>query len=734
MTAKKMINERVNKNLSSRSVAIELTDTGKPKSLDEKTRSISFLAASERPVYVFDWDKWDYVPEVLLISGCEFPEEKRCVFLDSHMRHSIKDVLGTAKDFKEIEINGEKFLEARVYYSKTNDAEEVYQKTKEGHVTDVSVGYEVIAHAWIEEGKTATIEGREYEGPLRVVTHWALKELSGCPIGADESSKVRSNNIINGVLTEENSRETEETEMARPNKRLSKTAKAINKERARALRDLESDLEDDEVPEEQEGTLEPVDDNDELEDEEREDTDDDEDDKREDKEDDDEERESDDADEDDEEDKEASRSNRRAVRSERSRIKEISAMCTNFNISQGIEKRFISEGTSVNSAKGVILDMISERSGRGPGVRVNAGQTQEEKFRAAAKDSIFMRCNLKVDKPANGARELLGMPLSQLCREFLVQNGQRTPHDVRDIVGRALSTTDLPRLLIDTTQRTLLEAYTTAPETWQQWCQTGIANDFKKSNLVGLEGDFELEETPEGSEFSYGKLAEQAEEYQIATYTKGIPITRQAIINDDLNALTRLPIMFGEAASRKVGDIAYAALLDNKLKMGDGKGLFHGDRKNLFKGLAGIPTVDNIGKVVASMKMQEDSFGNPVTIQPRYFLAPVAMETQAESFFGTTLPGAGPVVGTGENPLTYNPYGGNIFERIYERRLDAIDPTEWYLAAMRDTVMVFFLHGVKEPYIETEDDFKRDGFTIKVRLDAGAKALRSITMAKAAKE
>ena len=46
----------------------------------------------------------------------------------------------------------------------------------EGHITDVSVGYEVLASTWVESGATAMVEGVEYTGPVRVTTAWKLFE------------------------------------------------------------------------------------------------------------------------------------------------------------------------------------------------------------------------------------------------------------------------------------------------------------------------------------------------------------------------------------------------------------------------------------------------------------------------------------------------------------------------------------------------------------------------------
>ena len=61
----------------------------------------------------------------------------------------------------------------------------------------ISVGY----HMEIKEGQSAEIEGRLFEGPLRVSTQWKIFELSLCPIGADDNAKIRAEMAPNKSAT-----------------------------------------------------------------------------------------------------------------------------------------------------------------------------------------------------------------------------------------------------------------------------------------------------------------------------------------------------------------------------------------------------------------------------------------------------------------------------------------------------------------------------------------------------
>ncbi len=157
-----------------------------PQTLDEKTRSVEVVIATEEPVEVWDWTRWEPVREVLLMSALERPGEQ-VPLLDTHNRYSTSNVLGSVR---EIQVRGDRLV-GRAYFSETQEAATAFLKVREGHLTDLSVGYRVTASVWVEEGTTAEVEGRKFEGPLRVVTGWKLREVSLCPLGADEKAKIR---------------------------------------------------------------------------------------------------------------------------------------------------------------------------------------------------------------------------------------------------------------------------------------------------------------------------------------------------------------------------------------------------------------------------------------------------------------------------------------------------------------------------------------------------------------
>lgn len=736
--------------------------SGRPATLDEETRSVEVVASTEEPVWVMDWETWQPVREVLLMSGCRLPQAGRLVLLDAHSRCSVSNVLGSFRELRiERGADGAQLV-GRMVFAGTPDVESAWRKVAEGHLTDVSIGYEVRAARELRAGEIFEADGRTFEGPLRVATDWALFELSLCPIGADPAAQVRQ------ARAGKSPRNINRAGAApgRKEKPMADTPhKRSLKERLRKLLGLRADPEPEDDKDaaagaREEAGLVDADGNsvtpEELTDEELAQVIDEVADVLDEAEAEEAARLGDDVE--DAADAAARKRGKRArllralsavgamrgdrrleALAERARITGIRNLARAHDLPQALEDEMINRGTTLERAQAEVSALLETRRGQGPGYHVSQGQDESQKFRAAALDSLLMRCGCgrygadpraKDPKPADGADELRAYSLRELAREMLARSGGDARGDIMGVVGRALTTTDLPHLLVETSRRVLMDAFEVAPETWREWASTGSATDFKKTAAIGIEGDVKPLPLPEYGELQEGRLAENAEEYQIATYARKLVISRQAIINDDLNALQTVPRLYGEQTAELVGDVAYAALLDATLKMGDGKPLFDASHKNLFAGKGGTPTVENLGAVVTGMKLQKDSFGRTISIQPKVFLAPVSLEVAAEAFFATQINGAY-VVGNQATPLANNPYGGTYFKRVYDRRLDDVDPATWYLLALRNTVTVYFLGGVESPYIESQTNFETDGFESKVRMDVGAKALRWVTMAKA---
>ena len=243
---------------------------------------------------------------------------------------------------------------------------------------------------------------------------------------------------------------------------------------------------------------------------------------------------------------------------------------------------------------------------------------------------------------------------------------------------------------------------------------------------IGFFGSLPL--LPEGAEYSYGTIGERGEQIVLATYGKKFSITRQAIINDDLDAFTRIPLLMGRAAIRTVGDLVYAVLTQNAT-MSDGKTLFHADHKNLLTGSA--ITTASIDEMQAQMALQELD-GQPLNIGMKYLLVPRTLRGAALTVLNSEFEVAGEVASGKRNNTTPNTVRGT-FEVISDARLDKASKTAWYGVAdpaMFDGIEVAYLDGNSTPYLEQKDGWDVDGVEFKVRIDAGVAPLDFRTFAK----
>lgn len=310
-----------------------------------------------------------------------------------------------------------------------------------------------------------------------------------------------------------------------------------------------------------------------------------------------------------------------------------------------------------------------------------------------------------------------GMTLRELARMALTERGIGVSGlNPVQMVGLALthSTSDFGNILLDVSNKALLQGWEEATESFELWTKKGSLSDFKTAHRVGMGGFPSLRQVREGAEYKYVTTGDKGQTIALATYGEIFSVTRQAIINDDLNQLTDVPMKMGRAAKGTIGDLVYAVLTGNA-KLSDGKALFHSDHANLSSGAISVSSLDDSRKL---MRLQKEG-DRSLNIRPAFMLVPVALETLANQ----TIKSAS-VKGADANSGIMNPIQ-NFAEVIAEARLDDADPKAWYLAAAKgsDTIEVAYLNGVDTPYIDQQDGFTTDGIATKVRIDAGVAPL-----------
>ncbi len=310
--------------------------------------------------------------------------------------------------------------------------------------------------------------------------------------------------------------------------------------------------------------------------------------------------------------------------------------------------------------------------------------------------------------------------LKELARASLMDRGIGVAGlNQMQMVGLAFthSSSDFGNILLDVANKSVMRGWELASETFERFTRKGQLSDFKVSKRVGLEEFGSLRQVREGAEYKYITLGDKGADIALATYGEIFAITRQAIINDDMNMLSIIPQKMGAAAKATIGDLVFAILTGNP-KMSDGKNLFSADHGNLG---SGAPSAENLGILAELMESQTTGGAHPraLNIMPAFVLCPPNLKrTLTQIIKSSSVKGADVNAGIA-NPVQ------DFAEVISEARLKAASDKAFYLAAGQgsDTIEVAYLDGIDTPYIEQQEGFSVDGVATKVRIDAGVAPL-----------
>ena len=334
----------------------------------------------------------------------------------------------------------------------------------------------------------------------------------------------------------------------------------------------------------------------------------------------------------------------------------------------------------------------------------------------SVKQSLLARAGIDKDKADAKDNAYNAMTLRELARASLVDRGiSVSGHNAMSMVGLAFthSSSDFGQILIDVAHKSLLKGWETAAENFDQFTSHGTLTDFRPAKRVGL-GDFGyLPQVGEGEEYTYGTIGDEGASVALATYGQLFSITRQAIINDDMNLLTKIPEKMGQAARATIAKLVFALLTGNAIAQ-DGKALFDVSHKNTLTGAA--LDVTSIDKAIQIMNGFVNARGEPLAIEPEFMLLPTSLYTRAKQVLGSAS-----VEGADANSGIINPIR-DIVPALKSARLQVADPKSWYLIN-KEAIEVSYLDGIDTPYMEQQNGFTVDGVSTKVRIDAGVNVI-----------
>jgi hypothetical protein len=625
--------------------------------VDVKTRTAELVWSQGARIQRYDfWNDEPFFEELAMgASNVRLGRlQNGAPLLDAHNRWSLSGVIGVVENAAVAGGEGR----ASVRFSEREEVDPIFRDVAGGIIRNVSVGY--IVHKY---EKTRTPEGVLV---LRAID-WEPTEISLVPVGADAGAGVRSEQQrfpceIQDHTPAVPANHRKETSMNAEEKLAAETEAAQKQQRekeeqARALEQAKKDA------------------------------------------------------------------GKQAEQAERKRVKDIRDLVRSQKLADSLADEMVDAGTSIEDARVRVLAELAKKTETTPirsghqGIETISDETVNR--REAAVEALLHRAEPGRFKLTERARPWSGFTLREIMRRCLEIRGVRTEGmSVSQMWERTFqSGSDLPAIVLDAANKSLRQAYDTTPRTFVPWTNRATAPDFKNINRVQLSGAPSLFEVKSGGEYKRGAVTDGKEVYQLATYGRILGINRQTIINDDMNAFTRLPALAARAAADLESDTVYGVLTANAA-LSDGVTLFHATHANTGTGVIGV---DNIGVGREKMRLQKGLEGRPINIAPRYLIVPAAKESLAEQYTSADFVSA--------KSADINPFRQgkpSALSPIAEPRLDATSAVQWYLSAdpaQVDTVEYAYLEGQEGVYLETRMGWDIDGMELKVRLDFAAKAI-----------
>jgi ATP-dependent Clp endopeptidase proteolytic subunit ClpP len=414
-----------------------------------------------------------------------------------------------------------------------------------------------------------------------------------------------------------------------------------------------------------------------------------------------------------------------AVAADAQRRSDIAAKFSAFGKNEAMAKLMVdcqNDTTITAAAAGEKLLAALAKDAQSVAGSIQTVADETDKRRDGVVAAMLLRAGV-ADKEAQAnasANPYRGRTLLAIAEASLISAGVSTHgKNSREIVAAAFTqgTSDFPILLENIMHKTLLASYATQSLTWSRFCKRGTVSDFRAHNRyrVGSLGNLQ----PKNELGEYKNVAiPDGEKSSISAATKGfiLNISREAIINDDLGALTDQSTAAGRAAARTVEVDVYTLLNSNNGMgpvMSDGKTLFHADHHNIATG--GAISVDVLDAMRVLMAQQKDVTGNDfLDLRPGVLLVPIGMGGSARVIIGAEYDTS--VSGKFQVP---NRVRGLVSDIVDTPRMSG---TRFHLLANpmeAAAIEVAFLDGQSEPYLETAQAFDTDGGRLKVRMDYG---------------
>ena len=283
-----------------------------------------------------------------------------------------------------------------------------------------------------------------------------------------------------------------------------------------------------------------------------------------------------------------------------------------------------------------------------------------------------------------------------------------------ELVARAFNSGDFADIITESVRTVMRDEAQVRAPLWRDLANTENLPNFKETDLILINDAPDLMAVSEDGEYKSATIKGSGEKIQLASFGREIAFTRQAIINDEIALISKIPRKFMQSAYRLSDKLMFNAILSGK--MGDGKGVFQAGGANKWGNLVNdIPAADYQALVMALHKAfatATTSEGDALDLRGEILLA----NPDHASFLEAVL-------NTASKPDTFNPAYKKFPKVVETARLASINGAIALTGKDFDSVVMGFLDGAQDPWLETGDGWSSDGAKFRITYDVTSKVL-----------
>ncbi len=612
----------------------------RPETWDEESRTLEIVWTTGAAVTRRDWWTGERWVEELSLEADHVRLGRLnggAPLLDSHWSYGTSSVIGVVVDGTGRIEDGRGL--ARVRLSRAPGDADITGKIIDGIIRSISVGY--VVNEWLEVNP----ERKKGEAPIYRAIDWEPLEVSAVSIPADAGSGFRgaSRNAQERPMPPEKKSRAEEADETCPECEGQGEDCTCDDEAARAAK------------------------------------------------------------------ADAERAEKERVRAEeRARIRgiESGAEALGLDKNDAEVRKLVDEAVPLGKARSRLFELAAERDGKGTrgrhGGNIEVGTEERTKILGGFENALAHR--LGRGDLTDVGRPFRGLSLGEMARMSLVRagridSGASIPEVAQVLFERSgmHSGDDFPILLSNVANKSLRDQYQRLERTFVKFGRRTTLKDFKQVTRTQLGEGSKLKKKLPGAEIKFGTIGEAKEQYALATYAGGYMFTREMLIDDDLDAFSRLPSLEAAQVVDMENLVTWEQITSNPT-MGDGKTLFHADHKNLASAAAPGATALNAGRKL--MRTQTGVDGAKIRLRPRFIFTPEAQLGAWEQLYSPNYKPTAKETAMTDDLLR--------LEIIAEPLLDDVSETNWYLGAdpaVVDTLEYAYLQGAEGPQMASEIKF-----------------------------